>query len=424
MDITNTITQEQLDEIYRRLESANLIIPDIYRFPIDELIDPRRPWLITIPQLVKAKCQHLLCLKEEPDDLIARGVTFNGSVDTPYGWEKYKKDGLLWAADDPRLGINVIIQRVGSIESEALARDIEEGGGFLHEKCPAIDLIMYPDGSYGSAPDKMHRLILAYICGVTNLRINPYMSHQLSGDFDEDVKNIMDKERRAFNHFNKEQRKVTQEASDKADAAVSGGNAPYNQTRLFAIASGLHFTKSSDYNPNEPTEDSLVYKDGSVNFQTLLTKKSNPLYLGEKECEKQIDFLRTFKRNSDDPDQQRRAQIDTAIMWVRAQLERVVGVETLKLFDSWLSKQDLSSGIWTGLNSTGRPVETACVRLIVFCFANLRDEANTILFSPDLVTTEAIFGKLLQYQGIESTKYVKAVILLGDNPLTKLNGTK
>ena len=84
----------------------------------------------------------------------------------------------------------------------------------------------------------------------------------------------------------------------------------------------------------------------------------------------------------------------------------------------------MSSGIWTGLNSTGRPVETACVRLIVFCFANLRDEANTILFSPDLVITEAIFGKLLQYQGIESTKYVKAVILLGDNPLTKLNGTK
>ena len=142
MESTNTITQEQLDEIYRRLEAEGRIIPDIYKFPIDELVDPRRPWLITIPQLVKAKCQHLLCLKEEPAELIAKGVTFNGAKDTPYGWEKYKKDGLLWAADDPRICINVLIQRVGSIESEALARDIEEGGGFLHEKCPAIDLVM------------------------------------------------------------------------------------------------------------------------------------------------------------------------------------------------------------------------------------------------------------------------------------------
>tara|TARA_Y100001980_G_C14501342_1_gene277280 strand:- start:756 stop:1229 length:474 start_codon:yes stop_codon:yes gene_type:complete len=150
--------------------------------------------------------------------------------------------------------------------------------------------------------------------------------------------------------------------------------------------------------------------------------KNSPLYLGEQECEKQIDFLRTLKRNSDDPDQQRRAQIDTAIMWVRSQLESVVGEETVKLFDSWLSKQDLSSGQWTGLNSTGRPVETACVRFLVFCYADLR-ASNTILFSPDPVTTETIFGKLLPFQGIESTKFIKAVIIFGENPLAKLDGT-
>ena len=181
------ITQIQLEEIYLRLASEGRMIPEIYKFPIDELVDPRRPWLITIPQLVKAKCQHLLCLKEEPAELIAKGVTFNGAADKPYNEEKFKKDGYLWAADDPRICINVLIQRVGSIESEAIAKDIEEGGGFLHSKCPAIDLVMYPDGSYGSAPDKMHRLIIAYICGVNNLRINPYLEHTLSGDFDEDV---------------------------------------------------------------------------------------------------------------------------------------------------------------------------------------------------------------------------------------------
>ena len=247
------------------------------------------------------------------------------------------------------------------------------------------------------------------------------MSHELSGDFDEDVQNIMDKERRAFNHFNKEQRKVTKEASDKADAVV-GGNASYLSTRQFSIKSQLHFTDNSDYNPNEPDDNSLVYKNGTINFQTLLMSKNSPLYLGEKECEKQIDFLRTLKRDSNDPDQQRRAQVDTAIMWVRSQLESVEGEETVKLFDSWLSKQDLSSGQWTGLNSTGRAVETACVRFLVFCYADLR-AANTILFSPDAVTTEAIFGKLLPFQGIESTKFIKAVIIFGENPLSKLNGT-
>lgn len=416
------ITQIQLEEIYLRLESEGRMIPEIYKFPIDELVDPRRPWLITIPQLVKAKCQHLLCLKEEPAELIAKGVTFNGAADKPYNEEKFKKDGYLWAADDPRICINVLIQRVGSIESEAIAKDIEEGGGFLHSKCPAIDLVMYPDGSYGSAPDKMHRLIIAYICGVNNLRINPYLEHTLSGDFDEDVETIMNTERKAFNHFNKEQRKVSKEASDKADAVV-GGNSSYISTRNFATKSKLHFTDNSDYNPNEPDEDSLVYKNGTVNFQTLLMSKNSPLYLGEKECEKQIDFLRTLKRDSEDPDQQRRAQIDTAIMWVRSQLESVVGEETVKLFDSWLSKQDLSSGQWTGLNSTGRAVETACVRFLVFCYADLREKSNTRLFSPDPVTTDAIFGKLIPFQGIESNKFIKAVVIYGENPLSQLDGT-
>ena len=281
---------------------------------------------------------------------------------------------------------------------------------------------MYPDGSYGSAPDKMHRLIIAYICGVNNLRINPYLEHTLSGDFDEDVETIMDTERKAFNHFNKEQRKVSKEASDKADAVV-GSNSSYTSTRNFATKSKLHFTDNSDYNPNEPDENSLVYKNGTVNFQTLLMSKSSPLYLGEKECEKQIDFLRTLKRDSDDPDQQRRAQIDTAIMWVRSQLESVVGEETVKLFDSWLSKQDLSSGQWTGLNSTGRAVETACVRFLVFCYADLREKANTRLFSPDPVTTDAIFGKIIPFQGIESSKFIKAVVIYGENPLAQLDGT-
>ena len=67
-------------------------------------------------------------------------------------------------------------------------------------------------------------------------------------------------------------------------------------------------------------------------------------------------------------------------------------------------------------------METACVRFLVFCYADLR-AANTILFSPDAVTTEAIFGKLLPFQGIESTKFIKAVIIFGENPLSKLNGT-
>ena len=228
--------------------------------------------------------------------------------------------------------------------------------------------------------------------------------------------------KRAINDFNKEQRKVSKEASDKADAVV-GGNSSYISTRNFATKSKLHFTDNSDYNPNEPDEDSLVYKNGTVNFQTLLMSKNSPLYLGEKECEKQIDFLRTLKRDSEDPDQQRRAQIDTAIMWVRSQLESVVGEETVKLFDSWLSKQDLSSGQWTGLNSTGRAVETACVRFLVFCYADLREKSNTRLFSPDPVTTDAIFGKLIPFQGIESNKFIKAVVIYGENPLSQLDGT-
>ena len=107
----------------------------------------------------------------------------------------------------------------------------------------------------------------------------------------------------------------------------------------------------------------------------------------------------------------------------RSQLEGVVGEETVKLFDSWLSKQDLSSGQWTGLNSTGRAVETACVRFLVFCYADLREKSNTRLFSPDPVTTDAIFGKLIPFQGIESNKFIKAVVIYGENPLSQLDGT-
>ncbi len=58
-------------------------------------------------------------------------------------------------------------------------------------------------------------------------------------------------------------------------------------------------------------------------------------------------------------------------------------------------------------------------------FTTDRTGAKTIemIGASFIADEDAIFGKLIPFQGIESNKFIKAVVIYGENPLSQLDGT-
>tara|TARA_B100002019_G_scaffold66431_1_gene57047 strand:- start:863 stop:2182 length:1320 start_codon:yes stop_codon:yes gene_type:complete len=78
--------------------------------------------------------------------------------------------------------INTLTQRVTGIKDSKIIKMLKEAGGFLHSKC-VIKLLAYPNQDMLVCFDGMHRIIMAYLCGVKEIKVNIVEAHDPEDTF-------------------------------------------------------------------------------------------------------------------------------------------------------------------------------------------------------------------------------------------------
>ena len=139
-------------------------------------------------------------------------------------WKKQKNKGIKkdGALDELRINahitgsiamniedilINTLTQRVTGIKESKIIKMLKESKGFLHSKC-VIKLLAYPNGDMMVCFDGMHRIIMAYLCGVKQIKVNIVDAHDETDTFQQ----MLDRERELIKVENIEGEKL-----DKGD---------------------------------------------------------------------------------------------------------------------------------------------------------------------------------------------------------------
>ena len=97
------------------------------------------------------------------------------------------------------------VQRVDAIEENKIIDNLLRVGGFSHKDALVGDVFGFEGEEYKSGTDTMHRWIMAFACGVTEVTVNEQDVHSIDATNEE----ILRDEKRAFDARNKYSAKVS-----------------------------------------------------------------------------------------------------------------------------------------------------------------------------------------------------------------------
>ena len=97
------------------------------------------------------------------------------------------------------------VQRVDAIEENKIIDNLLRVGGFSHQDALVGDVFGFEGEDYKSGTDTMHRWIMAFVCGVTEVAVNEQDVHSIDATDEE----ILRDEKRAFDARNRYNAKVT-----------------------------------------------------------------------------------------------------------------------------------------------------------------------------------------------------------------------
>ena len=178
------------------------------------------------------------------------------------------------------LMINTLTQRVTGIKESKIQKFLKKSGGFLHSKC-VIKLIRYPNGVLVCF-DGMHRLIMAYLCGVEEVKVNIVDHH----DEGEDYQQILDRERLLIKVENEEGEKLDKGDLQRIDRTTNNLSQEELKAQDVYTREGVRFkgfgaAKTTD-EYGKRKEPKYTFAESHTNMTLLLFDKKCLWYVGKK----------------------------------------------------------------------------------------------------------------------------------------------
>lgn len=217
---------------------------------------------LTIKELLDKHAPSLLSRVEE---LSAKGIIkTDGAVDEiPNRGKK-----LIMALALARIIEEV--QRVDDIEENKIIENLTRCGGFSHREALVGDVFGFENEEYKSGTDTMHRWIMAYVCGVTEVAINEHDVHPATATIEE----ILQDESKAFDARNKHSVKVSETSQERVAKTTGTWNTAQQAKHETLKRINIHINA---YGANA-NHAYYVFKTWSE-FEKLITNPNNSCYV-------------------------------------------------------------------------------------------------------------------------------------------------
>ena len=162
------------------------------------------------------------------------------------------------------------VQRVDAIEENKIIDNLLRVGGFSHQDALVGDVFGFEGEDYKSGTDTMHRWIMAYVCGVTEVAINEHDVHPATATIEE----ILQDESKAFDARNKHSVKVSETSQERVAKTTGTWNTAQQAKHETLKRINIHINA---YGANT-NHAYYVFKTWSE-FEKLITNPNNSCYV-------------------------------------------------------------------------------------------------------------------------------------------------
>lgn len=221
-------------------------------------------------------------------------------------WKKQKNKGIKkdGALDELRINahitgsiamniedilINTLTQRVTGIKESKIIKMLKESKGFLHSKC-VIKLLAYPNGDMMVCFDGMHRIIMAYLCGVKQIKVNIVDAHDETDTFQQ----MLDRERELIKVENIEGEKLDKGDIQRIDQ-TSNNLTPYEkklagQFKVLDIGFKGFGAKSKKNEFGKVVPPKYSFSESYGNFSELIEDTNSVWFVGIGNMKEYLDI--------------------------------------------------------------------------------------------------------------------------------------
>ena len=230
--------------------------------------------LLTIKELLEEYAPNLAAKVEE---LSAKGlIKTDGAVDEIPN----RKNKNIMPLSLARIIEEV--QRVDDIEVTKIIENLTRCGGFSHKYALVGDVFGFESEEYKSGTDTMHRWIMAYLCGVTEVAINEQDVHSVN----DSIEAILLEESEAFNARNKFNSKVSDTSKERVAKTTGTWNTAQQAKHETLKRVNIHINAYGSH------VDSAyyVFKTWSE-FEKLITSPNNPCYVETDTLKDTIEYF-------------------------------------------------------------------------------------------------------------------------------------
>lgn len=175
------------------------------------------------------------------------------------------------------------VQRVDAIEENKIIDNLLRVGGFSHKDALVGDVFGFEGEEYKSGTDTMHRWIMAFACGVTEVTVNEQDVHSIDATNEE----ILRDEKRAFDARNKYSAKVSDTSKQRVAKTTGTWNTAQQAKhetlkRVYIHINSYGVSRDHAY---------FVFKSFSE-FDKLIENPSNPCYVETDDLKKTVEYFK------------------------------------------------------------------------------------------------------------------------------------
>ena len=175
------------------------------------------------------------------------------------------------------------VQRVDAIEENKIIDNLLRVGGFSHKDALVGDVFGFEGEEYKSGTDTMHRWIMAFACGVTEVAVNEQDVHSIDATNEE----ILRDEKRAFDARNRYSAKVSDTSKQRVAKTTGTWNTAQQAKhetlkRVYIHINSYGVSRDHAY---------FVFKSFSE-FDKLIENPSNPCYVETDDLKKTVEYFK------------------------------------------------------------------------------------------------------------------------------------
>jgi len=256
----------------------------------------------------------------------------------------------------------VEVQRVNNVNEANILKNLADIGGFAHKSCSPCDVFEYenPEINEVTSPDGLHRWIMAYLCGVLELAVNPQDVHNIDATEEE----IRTAEKQFFDDKNGRSATITetdQMRSDKLSGKLTAKQLKFD-TALKEIGVNVGDIGC-------PEKDATFTFDTVSELDKLVVIKDHPCEVSSIKSLANITQWVSTVLNSQNNNLS--ARLYGAVAKCKDMIDNLEDSVVSRAFDMWMTQKTKGSfgyydvNWWTSLVQHSRNMENTIIRLLV-----------------------------------------------------------